>query len=363
MMKARYSFAITAAATAAVLFSLGAAQAQRGGSRGSTGKMQIPVQKSGKVVVQDGSPLPETVLVEASCGGSWTPIARTDSKGGFIVGRGRESDVDARSQSGTGGGDTIRAGCQLRARLPGYLSSILPVTDTEKFDLGTIILSRPAGVEGTLTSATSLRAPKPAQKAFEKAQSAVQKKKLDEARPQLEKAVETYPEYAEAWLELGRIQQTAGELAQAHSSYEKAIKADPKFVKPYVGLAGVMHKEQNWQGAADTTATLIKLDPYSYISAYVINSISNARMGKMDLAETSATQAVKLDTTHLFPEAEYTLGLILDSRGDAKGALEHLRAYIQYAPNSPAAANVKGRIAELEQASGANPPAAAPAPK
>jgi tetratricopeptide (TPR) repeat protein len=363
MTKAAYSFGFLPVAIATVLFLPSVASGQRGGGgRSGGGKMTIPVQKSGKVVMEDGTPLPESVLVEAACAGTVLPVARTDSKGGFIIGRGRESDVDARFQSGTTAGG-VTAGCWLRARLPGYESSILRVTDSETFDLGTIVLKRPAGIEGTAYSATSLKAPKAAQKALEKAQAATQKKKWDEARPQLEKAVELYPEYAAAWWELGRVHEASGDLAQARNAYERSIKADPKFVRPYLQLSGVFHKEKNWRAAADVTAAAIKLDPYSYAGAYLLNAISNLRLGNMDAAEASAKQAVKLDAGHTFPEAEYTLGLILDTKGDSKGAAEHLRSFLQLAPNSPGAEAIKGRLAELERASGATPAPQQPAPK
>jgi tetratricopeptide (TPR) repeat protein len=358
MTKTVCSLGLIALVIAAALLAPRPAGAQRGSSGSQTGKMTIPVQKSGKVVMEDGSPLPESVIVESSCGGAAMPVSRTDSKGGFIVGRGRGADVDARTQSGSASGG-LTTGCWLRARLPGYDSSILRVTDAEKFDLGTIVLSRPAGVEGTLYSITSSQAPKAAQKAMEKATAAIAKKKWDEARPNLLKVVEIYPEHAAAWMELGRLHEAAGDLAQARGAYERAVKADPKFVRPYVLLGGVYHREKNWRAMSDVTATAIKLDPYSYAAAYLLNAIGNMRLGNTAAAEVSAKQAVKLDTERVFPEAEYTLAVILDTRGDAQGAVEHLRAFLQLAPNSPGAESIKGRIAELEKTSGAKP--AAPA--
>lgn len=335
---------------------------QRGGSqRGGTGKMEIPVQKSGKVVMEDGSRLPEPVIVEAVCaGGVAVPIARTDSRGGFIVGRGRDADVDARLARGATGGPANLAGCFLVARLPGYQSSALRVTDNQAFDLGTIVLSRPGGVEGAMHSATSARAPKDAQRAFEKAAAAVEKKRWDQARPQLEKAVELYPEYAAAWLELGRVHQASGNLAEARKAYERSIQADPKFVRPYLQLTGVLHNQREWRAEADLSAALIKLDPYSFVAAYVFNAVSNYRLGNTAVAEGSARQAIKLDKEHVFPEAEYTLGLILSSRGENKEAAEHLRNFLRLAPDSPGAENVKKQLADLEQKLDV-PPAGGPA--
>ena len=320
-----------------------------------TGKLEIPAHKSGKVVMKDGSPLPEPVLVEARCGGNLYPVARTDSGGGFTLGQGRGADVDARagrrvpfgpSEPQTG---NTYVGCTLIARLQGYQSTNIVVTDSGAFDIGKIILSRPEGIEGSLYSATSSRASKDAKKAHEKAMSAIGKQKWDEARSHLEKAVQLYPEYAEAWLELGRVQQRAGDMAQARKALERSIECDSKFIKPYLTLAGVFQKEQNWQATADTTAKVIALDPVSFPPAYLVNGIANARLGKMDVAEQSVRKALSLDPSQPMPEAEYALALILDSKGDTKGAIEHLRNFLRLAPDSPGAEGVKQRLAELEK--------------
>ncbi len=323
---------------------------QRGRSS-STGRMQIPVQKSGKVVIEGGGPLPEPAIIEAVCGASAAvPLARTDSKGGFIVGRGRDADVDARMQRGAVASVSNLAGCSLQARIPGYLSSVLSVVDNEAIDLGAIVLRRVSGAEGVIVSATGLRAPKDAQKAMEKARASIEKKKSDQARPQLEKAVEIYPEYAEAWFELGRIHQGARDLTRARDAYERSIKADPKYVKPYMQLAGVLHQQRNWQAAAEVSATLIKLDPESFAGAYVVHAICNLRLGNAEAAETSARKAIKLDTAHAFPEVEYALGILLGDRGNFKEAVEHLETYLRLAPNSPGAEGVRKLVSDFGQA-------------
>jgi tetratricopeptide (TPR) repeat protein len=326
------------------------------------GKMQVPVQKSGKVMMEDGSPLPEPVLVEAACGrGIATPIARTDSKGGFIVGKGRNSDVDARVQTSGGAATGSLAGCSLEARLPGYQSSQLRVVDNEAFDLGVIVLRRPAGVEGSLYSATALRAPKDAKRALEKGVAALEKKKWDEARTQLEQAVASYTEYAAAWFELGRVYQATGEAAKARSAYEQSIKADQKFVKPYFQLMGVLYQQKDFNGAADVSSKLLKLDPYGFPGAYVLNAASNLRLERVEAAEASARQAIKMDGARDFPEVEYTLGIALAARGEYQEAMEHLRSFLTLAPNSPGADAVKAQLVSMEQALKEKAPAGRPA--
>jgi len=344
-------------------------QGRRGGGGGAGQGFGHALMRSGKVTMEDGSAPPDKVIIEAICKSAPVPVAVTDLRGGFVLGHGLESNADA-SQGGppTGGGRSggssgIGAGCVLHARLGGYRSSSLEVRDTDSSDLGTIVLSRPAGITGNVYSATSKEAPKPAAKAFEKAKAAVDKEKWDQARPLLEKAVEIYPGYAEAWFELGRVFQASKDLAQARSAYERSIKADAKFVKPYVELSTILYDQHQWQATVDLTNALFKLDPYSFVDPYVLNAVSNMRLGNAEAAEASAREAVKLDRNHVDPRAEFVLGGILDGRGKSSEAAEHLRAYIQLDPNSPTAEVAKKRLAALDQAAGAKPATPRPQPQ
>lgn len=324
-----------------------------------TGKLEIPTQMSGKVVMEDGTPPPEPVIVEKLCGGAPETVARTDPKGGFVVrssaeinpvdAKERGGGIGARGTSRSGAPAVIAAGCTVRARLAGYQSSFVTVVNPKAVDLGTIILRKTTGAEGTTVSATSANAPKNARKAYERAVKALDKKKFDEARAELEKATSVYPEYAEAWFELGRVRQYSRELGPARDAYEQAIKADPKFVKPYVQLATVLNAEQKYAEVVSVTATAIKLDPLNFPAVHLLNALGNLRLGDMKAAAASAQQAVKLDPGHVFPEAEYALGLALGNLGDYTGAVEHLRTYLQMAPNSPSAGAVKQQLAEFEQ--------------
>ena len=60
--------------------------------------------------------------------------------------------------------------------------------------------------------------PKAARDAFEKAVKAAQNKKTDEALRNYQKAVALYPDYAEAWCELGKLQLAQNQLDEAQSS-------------------------------------------------------------------------------------------------------------------------------------------------
>ena len=123
----------------------------------------------------------------------------------------------------------------------------------------------------------------------------------------------------------------------------------------YAPAVKIYNKEQNWRAMADVTAALIKLDPSGYPAAYVFNAMSQFRLGNLAVAEASAREAIRLDRGHVYPEAEYTLGVTLAKRGDYKGAAEHLRKYLQMAPNSPNAETVRKQLARAEELAAAKP--------
>jgi tetratricopeptide (TPR) repeat protein len=77
--------------------------------------------------------------------------------------------------------------------------------------------------------------------------------------------------------------------------------------------------------------------------------VASFNLKQLDAAEKSARQTIELDPNHELPRAEHLLGTVLAAKGDRRGAIEHLRKYLEIAPKSTDAAEVKQRIAELER--------------
>ncbi|HWQ52874.1 MAG TPA: tetratricopeptide repeat protein [Bryobacteraceae bacterium] len=343
-----------------------------------------PIFLSGKVMLEDGTAPPDSVVIERVCNGVARPEGYTDSKGRFSFQLGQNSSMmpdasfgtdsgfgmpgQSRSNAGNMGGmgglggggvsEQQLMGCEIRAVLAGFRSEPVHLAGRRALDnpdLGTIILRRLANVEGSTISITSLQAPKDAKKAYEKGREALKKKKLEDAEKELRKAVTLYPKYAAAWFELGLAQEAGKRPEEARKSYEESLAADSKFVKPYLQLAALAANDRKWQEVADTTERVIRLDPYDFPQAYLFNSVANYNLGKLDQAEKSALEAQKLDTQHRFPKVNHLLGVIMADRRDYSAAARHMRNYLKFAPGAQDADRVRTQLNELEKLAGPKP--------
>jgi tetratricopeptide (TPR) repeat protein len=340
--------------------------------------VQRPLYISGKVTLDDGTPPPESVVMQLVCNASPRSIGYTDSKGRFSIDLGNRNNssifADA-SQSGPGFGDTGMSGtnsslsqtrgaggsgvnernlmgCELQASLPGFRSDSVNLANRRSLDnpeVGTLILHRLGNVEGLTISATSALAPKDAKKAYEKGRNENKKGKWENAERELTKAVEIYPKYAAAWYELGVAQQQQNNLEAARKSYAQALAADSKFVSPYQQLAGMAAKESNWKEVADDTDRLLRLNAIDFPQAWFFNALANYHLQNWDVAEKSARQGLTSDTAHRFPKMDHLLGVLLAQKRDYSGAAEHMRNYLRLNPAASDADLVKKQLAEIEK--------------
>jgi len=334
---------------------------------------------SGQVTIDDGTPLPEPVVIQRVCNGNPHSEGYTDSKGYFALelgnktmavedaseiggfGRGGLGGAMGQTlpQSQIGGGMTNTAAvqgrqymnCELQAKLAGYRSQVINLGTRRSLDdpnVGTILLHRVGTSEGSTVSAISLAAPKDAKKAYDRGMEALKKQKTEEAQKDFAKAVELYPKYAVAWNELGKLQSPVDPEA-ARKSFGAAVAADPKFTGPYMQLTVLALHEKNWQEVAELTDRVVKLDPFTYPNAFFYSAVANYNLRRMEVAELSAVQAEKLDTSHLMPEVHQLLGILLTMRKDFTGAAAQFRNYLRIAPDGAEAAKVRAQLVEVEK--------------
>lgn len=325
-----------------------------------------PIFLSGIVMMDDGSPLPRNVNVLGVCGivrrtmghtsdnGSfgfqWSTansVFSDASQGGRVPGNGAAALTGSRN--GSRGLDPL-SNCELIAESPGYASSKASLAGRggqENFDVGMIVLHRVVAGEGHTVSMLSLQAPKEAKKNFDKGTSLAVANKPTEAAASFLTAVTIYPQYADAWLGLGKIQWQLGQKDEAHTSFGKATELDTKLVGPWQELGFLACDESRWEEAVRYLDQAIRLDPMDSAPAWFFSALANYNLGRYDAAEKSIRAELKLDHG-TNPRADFLLGLVLIARKDFAAGADALRNYIAAAPASPDVASAKRELSRLE---------------
>ncbi len=342
-------------------------------STSTVNPMPRVIYLSGKVMLDDGSPMPGSVNIQSVCLNRQRTVAHTTSSGtfGFEWGDTAGSIFEDASENGrvpgAGSGGSASSGgtgtnsspgghlvdplasCDLRAELAGYTSSRVNLNDHnafDAFDVGTIILHRITGDEGRTVSALSLKAPKDAKKNFDKGMELARANKPADAALSLQKAVAGYPQYADAWLSLGQVERQLGARDEARTDFQKAMDLDDKLVGPWQELGYLASDATQWQDAARYLDEAVRLDPMVAM-AWDFDAVANYNIGKFDVAERDVRAEMKLDRGKN-PRAEYLLGLILIARKDMAGGAAALRIFLAAAPNAPDAETAKKQLSRAE---------------
>jgi Flp pilus assembly protein TadD len=336
------------------------------------------ISLSGLVTLPNGSPPPEGVEIETICNGRRTAQGRTKPDGAFHFTLGLDPTVSmsdarisgpagaagsdafgrARTASTSGGsaggmdslGHVDLTQCEVRAVLPGYLSSVIQLGRRSAFEnpeIGTIILT-PVGEGGDPTvSATTLDAPKKAREAFEKGRKEAQKEtpKYDKAAQEFQKAVAEYPRFAEAWYELGEVRLRLDKVDEAKQAFQSAIEADDNFQKPYPPLALIELKQNNLDESARLSDKVVGINP-GFTEAHIYRAMAHHMLGHTDQAFESATMAVKQGAEQWFPRVLVILGDTTAQKDDFEGASRHYARYLELEPDSPTAQQVRKRLEE-----------------
>jgi Tfp pilus assembly protein PilF len=301
-----------------------------------------PVILRGKVVMDDGSVPPTVVEIERICSDAFgsAPGPRTNKQGEYIW----RMDIDPLETRN----------CVIRASHAGYTSSEVQVSGVDTTH--TTLELPPITIRGSVADPDTINfsengIPGRAKSDFAAARKAVDARDSAGAASHLEAVVAAAPKFAQAWHGLGVIDESLNKTAEARAAYEHAIASDPKMLPAYVLLARLCIKTKDWNCAAKTAETTIKLDPKRlYPEIYLHQAVARYELKDLTGAQESVQEAIRLDPRYKRPRAEYVLGRILEAKGDVAGAKEHMAKYLTLDPAPQDIELVRGHIQYLGKA-------------
>jgi tetratricopeptide (TPR) repeat protein len=310
---------------------------------------------SGNVMVEGGVPLPQPAVIQSNCGGDIRNLSYTDARGYFAFRLSGVRDAFADKKNQFPGSSTTLSMCELQAFVPGFVSNRVRLSGFNfqgTIQVGHIMIHSARREAGNVISVTGAAAPGKARKHFEKGCEEANQANWDSAAHHFREAVRRYSKYAQAWLYLGRVQVQQGQVECARQSFHEALAADPNFVDPYVELAHLAFGAKQWREVADDTEHILEIDPAGTPMFWYFNSVANYELKRVDKAEQSALQGIRVDKGKRIPQLQYLLAVISAFKHDYPGAVEHMRLYLRLAPQANVAV-AQEQLREFEKLSGA----------
>jgi predicted Zn-dependent protease len=322
---------------------------------GLLNKAQMQVL-TGKVSIEGGSSdVPINTEVVLECGETERARVKTDLDGNFAFHTNHpEPSYASTSQLSARGTPTTETFCELYADAPGYTSERLHLSpgESEVAQVGTIMLhpmEARLSYESATVSIATLKAPDKAKKAFDKGQQQAKKRNWQSACDYFRRAIEMYPRFALAWLELGRAQLQQHDLDVAQQSFQRAIAEDAHLISGYLELTDLAAKQREWSLVAGTTDNLAQMAPDLSPKVWFFNSVAKFNLGDMPNAERSVKRGLTLDRRHEVPQLEYVYGMVLARQHNYVQAVEHIRTYIRMAPHDEDVENANSMLSTIEQ--------------
>jgi Tfp pilus assembly protein PilF len=308
---------------------------------------------TGRVAVKDGAKdialLWDPIPVLVTCNGQVRYTTTADAKGGFMIAPPPPQPGSAPIKTDAHpflAADFV--GCTVTANLSGFDSTTLKIANRDLMDnpdIGTIELRAETPEQAAANSAP---VPKDAMKAFDKAHAEWLDNKPDRAQHDLEKAVQIFPQFADAWYQLGKMEEASNQTG-AWDAFSKAVAANPGLARAYDHLAALAATAGKWKELGEYSNRALEMNPRGTPETLYYNALANYNLGLKDVAETQAAKALAMDPLHTQPNIEQLMAVMLAGKGDYAGALQHLRNCLAYLPSGKNADIVKQQIAQLEQ--------------
>jgi hypothetical protein len=262
---------------------------------------------TGSVTLVNGAIPRRIVQLERVCEGRTADVAYADSRGQYSFSLGYL--YDPRNPTGSHKSADSFADCTICASLEGYRTKsveLVPAIKSEKRRLAEIVLQPVGKAEGAIVSATDAVISEEAKNDYDRG--------LDLA---------------------------------ANMMLRDAIAADTRLGEPYVDLAAIETRLAQWDKVIENTDKVISLDPDAFPRAYYLNTMANIKLDKADAALKSATEGIRVDQDHRFPDSQYMQGILLISKGDKAGVRTQLESYLALAPKGDNTENATRQLKGL----------------
>lgn len=183
-------------------------------------------------------------------------------------------------------------------------------------------------IAGTV-SARELLIPAKAIKEFKRGRKAYLANDFKNSAEHFEKAVQMYPDFAEAHNNLGISYVMSGASEKSLREFERAIAIDPKRTGTYSNLSLALLLLMRYPDAETAARQALQIDPRCIVS---LSLLGRALAGRQHYTQ-EAVDALRKSKKEI-PEDRLTLVEVLLRRGEHDQAVAELRECLEVAPDS-----------------------------
>lgn len=225
--------------------------------------------------------------------------------------------------------------------------------DSRKVAQSILVRVRPsAEAEGNTASgaptvsAANLKIPKKASKEFDKATELMSKQQWQKAIEHLNKALVIYPNYAQAYTNLGVAYARLGDSAKEREALQKAVSADDHFAPAFVNLGQMEMKQHNFSAAEADLDKAVGVDP---TDVHTLVLLAQAALLNSHYQEVIAmAQKVHAMSHTSFASIHYVAARACERLNRLSDAVSQLKLFLSEEPSGPLTAPARQELAALQ---------------
>lgn len=224
------------------------------------------------------------------------------------------------------------------------------------------IIHKPNTGPGVVNAFTQ-NVPAAAKQALDAGLKSAEEGKAPAAIENMQKAIQIFPNYFDAHLQLGNVFLKTDQLQEAIAELDKAREINPNDERTYQSFGLLLMKQRNYAVAVAVFAEAARLNPENPVNAVMratalihqAAGTENERSYLLSRAEIALTQASSLSENKLKPDS-MTMALFYELKGDPERAASELESYTKKTPQLKNSAALEAEIKRLrDKAHKSNP--------
>lgn len=190
--------------------------------------------------------------------------------------------------------------------------------------------------------------PTEAQKEFEKADVALANNKPDEGVSHLERALQIYPNFAEAQLRLGAAYMDQQNWVKAEQALKRAFEIDPRAANAQIALGEIYFRQKRFNEAERALRQGLEIENRSWQGHFTLGRVYWTRAGNGDLQKAGRQIALTLQLNPEHAAAHLLAGNILLRAHRRDDAIVEFQEYLRLAPKGEFASQVRETLQKIK---------------